>query len=242
MKIVAVLLSMVFAVIAAADEYRDAARRFSITLPPGWTKASDADLKSINEFAAERIKGRNFQYVAIFSKDPENPLTPPYILIQETNARLKGANYDSIENMFGAVETAKATREISKDLSDLTSDIKPADRWTIDRARNRMSMSVTMADPAGTKIKYLSVGNFGEESIIQINSYALEDQFAKLSSEFDAINDSFRFDRGAEFHPVAPTTKAANRAGAIGQLVGLALGLVIGIFVYRKFKRAPLNA
>ncbi len=242
MKQVAIILSLFFPIIAIADEYRDTARRFSITLPPGWTKASDADLKSINDFAAERIKGRNFQYVAVFSKDPENPLTPPYILIQETNIRLKGANYDTIEKMFGAAETAKATRQISKDLSDLTSDIKAADRWTIDRARNRMSMSVTMTDPAGTKIKYLSIGNFGEESIIQINSYALEDQFANLSPDFDAINDSFRFDRGAEFHPVAPTTKVANRAGAIGQLIGIVLGLVIGIFVYRKFKRAPLHA
>lgn len=240
MKIVVVFLSLILTLVAGADEYRDAVRRFSITLPPGWITVSDADLKSINDFADERMKDRNFQYIAVFTKDPNNLLRPPYVMIQETNARLKGANYDTIENMFGAVETAKATREISKDFSDLTSDIKAADRWTIDRARNRMLMSVTITDAHGTRIKYVSIGNFGEESIIQINSYAFEDQFAKYSAEFDAINDSFRFDRGAEFHPVAPT-KTGEKAGVIGTLVGIVLAMIIGIFVYRKFKRVPVQ-
>lgn len=242
MKVVAAFLTLIIALVAIADEYRDPVRRFSVTLPPGWTKVSDADLKSINEFAAERLKSRNFQYLAVFTKDPQNPLVPPYVMIQETNARLKGGNYESIEKMFGAIETAKATREIREQISDISSEIKSDDRWVVDRARNRMTMNLSMTDAEGKKIRSLCVGNFGEETIIQINSYALEDQFAKSASEFDAINGSFRFDRGAEFHPVAPTTKAANRAGAIGQLIGIVLGLVIGIFVYRKFKRAPLNA
>ena len=140
MKIVAAFLSLILTLVAGADEYRDAVRRFTITLPPGWFKVGDADIKEIDELSA-RLKDRNFRYVAAFTKDLENPLVPPFIVIQETNIRLKGNNYDGVEKMFNAVDTSKETRDAGTKISDIPSEIN-ADGWIVDRARNRMTMEL----------------------------------------------------------------------------------------------------
>ncbi len=230
MKLVAVLLSVFFTIVATADDYRDAARRFSITPPPAWVQVSEADVQKYDAAAATVMPDRNFHYFAAFTKNIKKPFDPPYVLVQEINVRLKGGNYDGIEKAMNAVELEKVNKETGAKLSDVIKDFK-SDQWVFDRANNRMMMNLSMTDAAGKKLKATCTAYFGEESIIQINCYALESKFAESLLHFNAFNHSFSYDPGSEFQPVSTMSNVKRNA-----LIGAGIGMLVGIITWAKQK------
>ena len=227
-----VLISVLFLSPAAiAQDYRDIGRRFTITPPPGWIRIPDADITKFDTFVADRIKDRNFHYIAGFTKNVKTPLEVPYVLIQETNVRLKGGNYNGLEESLRTIDLSQVSKDAAANLTDVVKDFR-SDQWVVDKTHNRMMMNIHLTDARNQRVKGLCTAFFGEESIIQINCYAAGPKFDASLKDFDAFNEGFSYDPGAQFQPVR----------SFGVLSGAAKGAIIGIsisivwFIYKRLK------
>lgn len=208
---------------AAADTFRDEQRHFAIDLPGSWVRMSDDEL--IEHYEADEVfaPNRATPYVAGFRLKWGQSGTLPYVLVRVTPGPGR-VSYGEIERgLADALPRAKADADAVLGLSALVSVTPP----TLDRARNRAAMTVSMDAGALGPVRRLIVMHFGADATVVVACNDTEEGFSKRRPTFEKLNDSVRFDPGHEFHPADdPLDKLWMAGGGV-----LAVGLVVWLLV-----------
>lgn len=225
----AVSLEMALPPLARAAEplkVRDAARRCTFELPSGW-KAYEADeLTTINAEFRERLPTA-VHYERAYRPDGTPLKSYPYILVQTQGIALAGATYERIEHDFKA-----------QPLDDAVLDSVQEGQVILDRKKNRIVMRNAMEVMGTGRVQCISVGHLGARGIVYLHAYSLDADLARHLPEFNAANDSFRYDPGAEFTP-GPGTWVMIRNGSIfGALAGAAIGGLVALWTWYSRRHA----
>jgi hypothetical protein len=220
---------------SSAEEYRDAARHFTITLPGGWGQIPAEALARVNQQVKARMEA--VQYATGFQEVKRLPLSFPYVLVQIQAAPPPGTSYEQIERELGAKLQA-GVRKAEGSLADVLKNVSVGSA-ALDRTKNRIYMNMQMEVAGVGKVRSLSVGALGSEHVVFIHCYAPENEIEERSPVFNQIVDSFTFEPGYEFKPDSGSGFDSSRIAvmaAAGALIGLAVALINKL---RKGKRTP---
>jgi hypothetical protein len=217
-----------------ADPYRDATHHFSLKLPAGWTRVPAQALAAANAM----VRGRGFgqiQYTAGFQRTGRPPLEYPYVLVQFQSAPADGMTYEEME-----VELAKAgqamdqsVQQVKDKMSDLGKDVSIS-RPTIDRAKNQFVAKSRMDVMGVGPVAGHSIGIVGKDGIVFLHCYTKAADMDNRLSTFNAIADSFQYDKGYEFVPGSGRLAGlpiAWSGGMIGAVAGAVVGGLVGVAV-----------
>jgi hypothetical protein len=216
-----------------AENYRDDTRHFSLKLPQGWARVPSQAVAAANNM----VRGRGFgqvQYSTGFQRSGRPPLEYPYILVQFQSAPTEGMSYEDIEAQLAKAGPAmnNAVKEVKDKMSDIGKNISIS-RPTIDRATNRFVAESRMDVMGVGPIAGHSIGILGKEGILFLHCYAKSSDLDNQLPTFNAIADSFQYDKGYEFNPraVRPPFSLPFDApgGMIGAVVGACVGGLIGV-------------
>lgn len=241
--IIAALLVLAPAVISPAvqpdspERYVDRARGWSVAVVAPWIRMDDEHVAAMDAEAAAMLPSRSFAFIAGFGTADD---AYPYVLVQHSPVDLSGADFDDIEQAFGAVAIEGLSAEINEALGD-SARLVAFSSPRLDRDGKRVLTTFTLQVPGVGEVRGVSVAFLGVRGPVQFNFYAREAEFAEHLPTFDSLLATFAFRRGEEFVPPQAKRTFLSRVGR-SALLGGALGLVIGllgaIFGRRKKVRA----
>lgn len=249
--IAALAVVAVLAIPARAEPYRDEARHWSVTPPPGWRTATADMVATIDQEFAARMPQKQFTYIAAFikgdiAKDQAGVmLSYPYLLVQITPVPLAGKSFRQIAEAFDAQLMTDATQKAAAAVKDAMT-LGPPGAARIDPAHNRMVFDVTGTVLGIGTIKGRCMGFFGKDCIVQLNFYAKADEFEAQLPDFEAFVAGFAYDPGYAFvatpdaaSPAGPGTmkRALVYAGA-GAVVAGVIAVLIAIAKRRTKEKA----
>lgn len=219
---------------SAQTAYRDDARGWSTTLPPGWVIGPDSLVERANAELHKRMPDPRFAFIGAFvlSEPPADAGDVPYVLVQFNAIPLRGLTYEEISKGMGVDFSASAQKTISDKFSDI---VKSAafDQAIFDRALNRYVLTSRVQVDGAAPSRTLSTGYLTAAGVVQFNCYAPEATYPQYEGGFTAIIDGVRIDAGRVFLAADPSVRLAktfNNTTAyivIGAFVGL---LVAGVF------------
>jgi hypothetical protein len=243
LRLIAVALGLLLMAAPAvgAEPYRDAARHYSLTIPPGWKAMPPNAVMMINNMVRQKMPGVDIRYDGAFQLQGQQPGAYPYILVQVQPIPGGGASYEQIE-----AELAKGVKEgikkVEGPISDLAKNLSvgtPA----LDRTRNRVVTRIEMDVLGVGRIQGLSVGFLGANDMVYLHCYAREADFPKYLPTFDALLESFRFDPGYAFVPQSndPFWRGIGSGALVGAVAGGLAGIFAGglILIIRKLLKKP---
>lgn len=211
---------------ARAENYRDDAHHYSFVLPADWVPMSTDAVAAINDLVNQRMPGRPVRYETGFQLMGQRPGSYPYILVQVQSHSTVGYSIDDIGKSF-AKRAKSEVKRIEGELSDVASKL-PIGDVAIDHFKNRVVMRTDAQVAGAGKIRGLSIGTIGAEGIVFLHAYAPQAQFEQYLPAFSAVIDSFRYDPGFTFVPMAASPRSSFRwKDAIGG--GLAGAVICGI-------------
>jgi hypothetical protein len=211
---------------ALAETHRDAARHYSLELPPGWVAMPPEQVKLINDMVAQSMPTANVRYHAGFLPQTMPPGTILYALVQYQPPM--GKTYEEIERNV-ARDFPAGLKQAEGALGDLARNLTVGSP-VLDRARSRIIMRFQMqAPPPVGALQGFSVWHLGKEGVVQIHCYAPEKDFQTYSPIFNQLQDSFRFDPGYTFDAAsASSSSSAGKKVAIGAIIGGVVGGLAG--------------
>jgi hypothetical protein len=245
--VLASLVLLSFARLAAAQPspsvIRDDLRKFTITIPAGWTLDRGL-LEAQNNLIKERIADPDFVYVAAFVPEGGITETSPYVIIQYSSGDYKLKTWESVE---AALQASSAQETVDKDTASVRDLVGKVAIGTpiIDRASKRFYLRLSGDGKESTRaFEAMIAGTFASHGLIQANSYALEGSNADPVANATAFIDAITLDEGTAFTPItigkavdpsaASSVKSARELGKeAGKKVGqwLLRGLIIAAVV-----------
>jgi len=214
------------ALLAGAEPYRDAEHHFTVSLPEGWVVMDPAVVNAATQLA--KTLGQKVRYLTGFQPEGQKVGEDPYVLVHVREARLSGATYEEIE------ESMRGTPEQIAKVKGLMLQPSGADA-RLDRKRNRVVVEIRAGVMGLVRMQGTSFGLLGADGIVFLHCYAPEAQFDAYRPTFDAMVNSFRFDKGYEFVPSSskPGSDRPFRPGLLsGDLAILVIVVVLVALLY----------
>lgn len=218
-----------------AELYYNTQYHFQMQIPEGWVQIPDADVQAMEQSLAQKTNGERPIWIAAFHRKGSPPWTYPYVLMQAAAGRDGRTSFDSIERRLNA-EQEEVKRRFAKNDSKAGSEyeIGPI---TLDRERKEARFQFRMTVDGLGRVEALSVAHLARDGFVNVNGYAIEREFADLSSVLAVMNGSFRFDYGFEFTPGSAQVTFAEETLRGGLLAGLVAGVVAGIYAGLRLRR-----
>lgn len=218
-----------------AEEYRDAALHFSLTLPNGWERMDEAQLKDLN--TDESDPGKPGEFIAGFTPVETSQFPGAQVLLSVEKLPMQGLTYDDV--------VAQLKRTLANRLTFVVEDENAPPKTPsvgearLDRKRNRVVLRTPPEVSEFGKLHNYTVVALGSKGMVAVRCYDLNDEFPKAFDDFRAIADSFHFDAGFEFKPASAPTRWTPSAGLIGLVVFLVVLAGGVIFAWLKKKPKP---
>ena len=215
------------AVVAQAEQHRDAKMHFSFEIPDGWTKLAAETIGMVNAMG----KG---VFESGYQPADQLPGQFPFFVVQPTTQDLAGYSIEEI-----ARGLAKAN-PIGKHNGAINLVVKGASvtNFEFEKTKKWVTVRIELKMVDGQKVRGISYGMIGKEAIVWLHGYAFEEDFERYLPIFNGVAKSFRFDEGHEFvqrrrQPATPATGFDNQLAAAVFLVVCA-GVVV---LVRKVRR-----
>ena len=218
-------IALFIAVDVWAEQYRDAAQRFTLELPEEWGLMPADALAAINDSARDKVNP-SVRYIGGFQLKSKPPADPPYILIQFKPGRMEGLPFEQLELELSN-RPPERLEQIDGKISDVFSTLTDGIS-VIERARRRLLMRTHVVVAGFGPVTGISCGMIGNDGLINLHCYSREAEFTQYLPAFEAIADSFRFDPGFEYVPPSPppSQSPVTWPDMAGGLVGAIFGAV----------------
>jgi hypothetical protein len=212
---VAVLLLLLLPAVATAGTYENPIHGFALELPPGWVEAGP-------EVKLEAPPDAPFRFLGALTTGSAAVLDHPYVVLQFTPAPLDRMTLEAFEKQ---IVTA-----LRRGIPGVASA-----EWDRDRRRLRMRGVARHAE-LGPVFSY-HVAFPATDGIVQLNAYALQDEFEATVPTFERIAESFRFEEGRAWTPRVADEPGGNDGWMrilVVAGVGAAAGVIVGLLRRRK--------
>ena len=206
----------VFAAVLIASLPAGAAESFTggsytITPPDGWVRIPQDVVQKTMQAVMD---GKSATTVdAVFQLQGRPWFSYPYVM--EIIRQMTGPGF--MDKSKGNI-----TPQVQKILDGNSMTISELD--TISHTSNAFHQQVV--EPFG-KITGMMNSHFGSHGMVNINSYAREDDFARYMPQFSQINNSFQWNSGEEYQGKKPFNKdrMLGRVGAYG-----IIAIIVGVW------------
>jgi len=178
---------------------------YSITIPEGWTRIPDSDLRAATQriFSDELLEKLTFE-VAMQRRASE-PFTYPYAWVQierypsghqisERGMRQYIKNMTALSEEDIRKHIKEGASEVAADLKNVKIDFDP-------ETRTFSSSHASETEGAG-RTRACMYGWFGHRSVISVAFYTRDDEFERCQPALEQMRKSFKFDPGMEYQPV----------------------------------------
>lgn len=213
------------------DRYHSDEHQYSVTIPDGWQRISDEDLR--RNFEGVIQPGQSFEYEAAF--EPEgtpSPFSGPYFLLQVTP-------YDKIGN--GSQPTESDIRAVLRQMGDLDL-VEETERALTSEGNDRLenaemgevqydpdTQSYTVKMQLQTRhrgaLRTQLYGKFGRHAFIQLNFYTSPSEWEEYKPAYRQAAQSMEFDEDAAYRDnIWSNMPSIVRYMIIGGLIGLLVG------------------
>jgi hypothetical protein len=219
--IVSATTVLTFAAAAAAGEpYRDAAGRFTLTLPHDWQVMPAEEVSQLNGALEALRPGRALRYTAGFRRRSDEPFTTPYLLLRVLPGRALGATHDEVRANLG--------RQFKENPDEMGNPV-------VTPQRDAFEFQFRAVTPHITRARGSAFGHLGSESTVILYGHSSEDvrEFAADERTFSQIDETFRFDDGCTFTPAPGPLDVVDRFLhrteylIVAPLLGLVLVIVV---------------
>lgn len=211
---------------ALADTHTDEVRGFSFDVPDDWVPLSAEQLDAMNARVESAYRGSRL--VAGYIRDIKDAPNAPYFVVQVTDAKLAGLDYDEVAEKLDI----DPTRE-SADRAQVTSANNIARmqmrRAALDRDNNRFVFQGPVGAPPMVNLVRSSVGFLANDGVVTLHCYAKAKDAEAIRPVFDSVIASFRFDAGVGYAAPAGSVSFLGvlvRVAAIGAVIALSVWLV----------------
>lgn len=224
----------------AGDGFRDEARDWTVTLPPGWEARPYAEVSDANRALQVAAARHGLMFVAKFAQHGPRTSSGPFVSVQWWPRSLDGVPWDQLVQEFANEshhrhEMDAATWVALGFESGFENDLPAVERSDPPRSTVHQTL-----DAPETRWTGRTVSFFGRHGVLRFHFLAVESEFDTHRAAFDGFSDGFRFDSDVAYEEPRSWTwwidgvRWRRIAGAV--VCGLLLGLVIS--TYRP-KRVP---
>jgi hypothetical protein len=219
---------------AAVDRTYASKHHYSLRVPDGWRRIDDATLRKTARTMASMTGMKTPAYEAAFELEgSESPFEYPYVLVQFVEGSTSGAYRDLENQLMKGVEEMDAKH--GEKLDEIIGE-HAFDRPVVDRARNRVWMSMRAETPAEGTMRGFMALHLGSKGVVQIALYTREDDAAEGKRVLEDFSNSVKFEDGYAFGEGSLFDGWMGKA-LIGGLIGLGVGLVRAALKSRKQKQ-----
>jgi hypothetical protein len=236
-------LLSVFAVLLIASLPAGAGESFTggsytITAPDGWVRIPQDVVQTTMQ---KVMNGKNATTVdAVFQLQGRPWFTYPYVMVQTVpypgqpnEAQMR----EVIRQMTGPGFMDKSKGNITPQVQKILdgNSMKNRELDTSNQTSNAFHQQVV--EPFG-KITGMMNTHFGRHGMVNINSYAREDDFGTYMPQFGQINSSFGWSSGEEYQGKSARSSGEllGRIGAYG-IIAIIVGVVLSVMKKRKSAR-----
>ncbi|HEV8378862.1 MAG TPA: hypothetical protein VGQ99_12570 [Tepidisphaeraceae bacterium] len=234
-RILAVFAAVLIASLPAGAAESFTGGGYAITPPDGWVRIPQDVVQTTMQ---KVMDGKNATTVdAVFQLQGRPWFSYPYVMVQTipypgqpNESQMKEIIRQMTGPGFMDKSKGNITPQVQKILDSNSMTISELD--TSSHTSNAFHQQVV--EPFG-KITGMMNSHFGSRGMVNINSYAREDDFTKYMPQFSQINNSFQWNSGEEYQGKKPFNKdrILGRIGAYG-LIAIIVGVVVGVMRKKK--------
>src|SRR5688572_4781684 len=225
------------AVAAQTDEHRDARMHYVFQLPDGWTKLPAETIELATAMGKEAFDTG-------YQPADQLPGQFPFFVVQPTSQQFAGF---SLEDIARGLARANPIGMHKEGFKPFIKNARVAS-FDFDKTKKRVVIRIelTTIDLNATderKVRGISYGMIGDDAIVWLHCYALEQDFERYSAMFNGAADSFRYDNGHEF--VQGRRRPANPMARFDSKLAAAIFLVLfvgaAVLVRKAFRKSPAD-
>jgi uncharacterized membrane-anchored protein len=223
---------------APAAPFHSAAYGYTLEVPADWVQIPQDAVQQMLQavqgpgVAASIIYDAGFQLKA-------NPqwLEYPYVLVQVVPYRKFGVNRQINEDEFPSVVKSMTGQDLDKAMSqqlsaeaqDLIKDVK-AGKPVLESGRKRFLWEVDSTVQGVGRVRGMTAGYFGKESLVQVNYYTRAGDWDQHAAARQSILDSFQFDADKAYSVAAESAAGRRRGKGIlrNAIIGAVVAAVVG--------------
>jgi hypothetical protein len=230
-------LSLLLAHEARAQEtYHDRVHGFSITVPKGWVRASQA---AVDGFAITPPQGGTAKTLVGWVRGTSGDVLRPPFIVMEARTQpfsLDGLSWDELSSKLNLVpwEDLRANGQFDNYGRYRGDGLSPP---ALSRADELILVQGNINGPDGKPAHLYSVSFPGRREIIRMNSFAPPDPSQVIVKEVESTWYSFEFDPGHDFNPPRDSGRS-SASGSSGYRfgrrtgVGSGVGLAVAVLIY----------
>ena len=215
----------------AQQTYHDSVHGFSLGVPPGWTRATQAALAT---FPLSPPSGGTAVSLAGYVRGASAAaLKAPFLIIESRTQpfSLDGVSWEELSGRLGLVpfEDLKRNGQFDGYGRYRGDGLSPP---TLVQADEMILVQGTLNGADGTPLYLYSMSFPGRNEIIRVSVFLPAMNNESMFREAETIRDSFGFDSGREFNPPEERrTATGSRYGRRGPF-GFGVGGVVCLIVY----------
>ena len=201
----AIISSQIAQAQSGATKYHSDSQGYSITIPPGWKRIPDAQVRAMQEqFMTSEILEQVTMDLAI-QKDSPVWFTYPYGFVQVQEYPTGRQFTERHMRQFIKGMTDVSDEDIRERMTEQARDIivSVGEKRVVFSPETRTFVCDLASDVVGVgTVRARTYGWFGHRSIVLLAVCAPADEFDKFQSVFKQLQDSFQFDPGMEYQVV----------------------------------------